>query len=125
MALLKDFKDLKGHILIDIIVDRSYSEIVFILSSGARYKLYHQQSCCESVGIEDINGDIQDLIGLPILLAEESSNSTDPAPDNGEWGYRSYTWTFYKLATNRGYVTIRWFGSSNGYYSESVDWDRC
>lgn len=50
-------------------------------------------------------------------MAEETSSSGEI-----EWG--TETWTFYKFATVKGYVTLRWYGESNGYYSESVDFER-
>ena len=94
-------------------------EVTFRVSDDESYKLYHSQDCCESVYIESIDGDLSDLVGTPILMAEEVSNEEDPGP-LGEYE-DSYTWTFYKLATVKGYVTIRFYGSSNGYYSERVD----
>lgn len=81
-----------------------------------RFTFLHHQDCCESVWIESIVGDLQDLVGSPILLAEEVVQ----AGGNLE-AYESQTWTFYKFATIKGYVDVRWIGSSNGYYSESVD----
>jgi len=76
----------------------------------------HSQDCCESVEIEEVIGDVADLINDgPVLLAEEVSNS-----EEGTGAYESVTWTFYKLRTLNGDVTIRWLGTSNGYYSESV-----
>jgi hypothetical protein len=97
-------------------------ELVFTLNNGDKYKFFHYQDCCESVDINDIVGDINDLIGSPLLLAEEIvHNNENPEgviiPDYQD----SYTWTFYKFATIKGAVTIRWYGTSNGYYSESVD----
>lgn len=106
-----------GKVLTEIV--RSSDEMIFHCEDGSKYKMYHEQDCCEGVAIEDIIGDLDDLIGKPILKASEDTNS-DNAQDNDE----SHTWTFYNLATIKGYVTIRWYGSSNGYYSESVTFEQ-
>jgi hypothetical protein len=89
----------------------------FTCSDGSKYQLYHSQECCEQVNIDDIVGDLKDLIGQPLLMSEEVSSVDLPNKEDGD---SSYTWTFYKFATSKGYVTVKWFGSSNGYYSESV-----
>lgn len=111
----KDVAELIGKTITDIKNDNN-RELKFICSDGSEYLMYHSQDCCESVYIEDINGNLTDLINTPIIQAEESSNRDNP-PEHAD----SFLWTFYKFATIKGYVTIRWLGESNGYYSESVD----
>ena len=113
--------DLIGKTLVSVTrgVGNEGDEIIFVTNTGARYAMYHTQNCRESVSIDDICGDLADLVGSPITLAEESSNSEDKP--RGDYSPESYTWTYYKFATVKGYVDIRWYGDSNGYYSERVD----
>lgn len=115
---MADFSELQGKTLkrVEQIGD---DVIEFELDDGTVRKLYHSQDCCESVIVDDVSGDFADLIGTPILLAEEATS--DEPPPGCSRSDDSNTWTFYKLRTIKGSVDIRWHGSSNGYYSESVD----
>jgi hypothetical protein len=92
--------------------------IEFYSDAGEHWRMFHSQDCCEHVTIEDIVGDLQDLVGSPIVAAECVANGDSPKEQ--EYPDESFTWTFYKLATSKGYVTIRWYGASNGYYSETA-----
>lgn len=112
-----DIKDMLGRSFNSISVSPNNTDIIFEDDDGI-FTMYHEGDCCEVVEINDITGNLIDLLDSPILLAEESTNSEEPRPD-GEY-VDSFTWTFYKLATIKGYVDIRWLGESNGYYSESV-----
>ena len=122
-----EFNELKGKVLISVVVNEYNDEMKFVTTDGEVYTLYHAQDCCESVEIESIVGDLADLVGEEILMAEEAQNLFDLIKSAGEVEedeYGSHTWTFYKLATHKGYVDIRWYGSSNGYYSEEVSFKR-
>ena len=109
--------EMTGLTFTSVSMNEDRDEITFE-NNQVRFVLFHNQDCCESVHVEDICGELEDLINLPILLAKEESNVDEPALIDGE---ESYTWTYYKFATYRGYVDIRFYGASNGYSSESVD----
>jgi hypothetical protein len=96
---------------------RDHNErLVFTIEDGRRFIMTHDQDCCESVYIEDINGDLDWLVGTPIVSAIEASSREESGR-----GIDSATWTFYRIHTAKGSVVLRWCGESNGYYSESVD----
>lgn len=91
----------------------------FTAEDGRMFTFVHDQDCCESVYIEDIAGNLDDLVGAPMLMAEDVS-AFSAEPDIRPFGDDVYQWTFYKFATIKGYVTVRWYGSSNGYYATDV-----
>jgi len=122
-----DFSELVGKKIISVERERYHGdydyagylaeEIIFGISDGSEYKMFHEQDCCESVTVKEVDNDLQKLVGATVLVAECVKNDQQEA-DDGD----TFTWTFYKLVTDRAdYFTISWMGESNGYYSESVD----
>lgn len=115
---------------IDPIIGKTFTSVtstddtVTFSNDEETYIMQHNQDCCESVYLEDVNGDLADLVGTPIVEATEETSGTNPpgvpVPDYQD----SFTWTFYRIRTIKGTVVLRWYGSSNGYYSETVNVDK-
>jgi len=140
-----DISILKGKVISSITTDTNEIDeddqltakefITFTCTDGTVLTMKHEQDCCEDVEVEDICGDLRDLIGETIVTAESAINSSDEEstevinqgsflpvyPTAHTMSDTSETWTFYKLDCIKGSVVIRWLGSSNGCYSESVD----
>lgn len=117
---------LLGKTIIEIIVISEDGEKRILrmrMSDGEVLELSHQKDGLEDVYIESIVGDLNDLLNTPILKAEQASQKSDTSPEGSR--EESATWTFYKLATIKGYVDIRFFGSSTGYYSEDAELYQC
>ncbi len=114
------FHNMIGRVMTEAQGVESGSDFMtLVCEDGSKFEFYHEQDCCESVSIYDVSGDPLDLVGSPIVIAEAIS-SEDPPTDY--MPSDSYTWTFYKFATAKGFVTVRWLGESNGYYSEGVSY---
>lgn len=110
------FEELVGQTF-DKVENKDDEELIFYKKGQPIYKFYHEQDCCEWVTVDDIDGDLSNLEGVPILEAEEVSSDGILGKEHDS----SYTWTFYKFRTEKGYVTVKWYGFSNGYYSEEVN----
>lgn len=114
--------DWVGRTIVNIDAAEGGEVVRLTFDNGDAYEMYHSQDCCESVYIESIVGDLQDLVGEPLITAEEVRHEGENPEGVEIPEYQdSFTWTFYKFSTRKGYVDIRWYGGSNGYYSESVD----
>lgn len=97
-------------------------EIILFSGDGYEYKLFSSENNNVNdvqVVIDDIVGDLSDLENSPILVSE-LVKSEGKSRLNNDIG----TWSFYKFSTIKGYVDVKWWGRSNGYYSEEVNFSR-
>ena len=109
---------LVGETLTYIDTDDKNEEIMLTTASGRRIKIFHSQDCCETVRIEDTEGNWHDLIGKVIIEASaDVQPEGDPPPEYPD----SWTRTALTFKVDGATVISRWIGESNGYYSEDVD----
>lgn len=97
-------------------LEENSEEVVIKFNCGSKAVFYHQQDCCESVWLNDFEFSGLSWVGAKVLSAEIATNESVS-------DYNSTTWTFYKINTDKGELFMRWCGESNGYYSESVDFE--
>lgn len=112
-----------GKTIVRVSGDRYDDKFKMETECGLVFKLFFDAgqypSVEETVYLEEIVGDLQDLLGAPVIMAEEVNNAD--TPDDSEVELTdSFTWTFYRIATKKGLVVLRFLGESNGYYAESV-----
>lgn len=100
---------------VPIYIQKADDSLTFFLANGKFVRYYHSQDCCETVFIEDIVGNLNNLLFTPMLKAEVKVSTNDKESSD------SFTYTYYTYASIKGYVDVRWYGESNGYYSETVD----
>lgn len=117
---VKVYEPFLGKVVIKIDSNKIYSQLIFHCDDGSVWVMDHTQDCCENVYLEDVVGDLDDLLNSPILVAEVVKSDEDLTGERTDH-YGSFLWTFYKLGTIKGTVTLRWFGESKGCYSVEVD----
>ena len=82
-------------------------EMSLLFEDGTALVMAHYHTCCEDIRVEEVIGDVEDLVGNPLLMAESVSEND---------------WTFYKFATIKGSVTVRWLcDPGSGYYGDEPD----
>jgi hypothetical protein len=98
------------------------TEVVINMPTG-KLLFSHEQECCESFWLEDFEDDRNTHLRAyeydRFLGVELLTNQDDPAPEDKYTEH--YTWTYVRLKFQSGDVTLRFIGSSNGYYSEDCD----
>lgn len=86
-------------------------------TDGTEAKFFHRQDCCECVSLHgDSYKELDNFIGREITGFLQDENAGTP-----EYRYGSATLTEITFTFGNESVRACWWGESNGYYSESVD----
>jgi len=112
-----EFSDLIGKTIIHIEgLEPSNDHIKFYIDNNKYYQMCNfWREFEEDVYIKEVEGDIKDLIGTPIVEAEVVKE------DSKERECLHYT--FYKFRTNKDYFTITWTCNDSAFYSQDVDFE--
>jgi hypothetical protein len=83
--LYKTIKFIKG-------LEEESDEVLFYCNDGSIYKMYHEQECCECVSIDDVSGNVDDIIGSKILQADvytkDMEDEREDADSSFKWAYK-------------------------------------
>lgn len=109
--IIKKPEELKGFYVVR--AERT-SETFTLIGEKSKVVFHHTKDCCEEVWLDDVCGDIDDLGGHITSCSLVTNSYLDHNDDH-------VTWSFYVIETEQGGVTLRFCGTSNGYYSEEVD----
>ena len=84
--------------------------VAFETEDGRTFQMHHEQDCCEYVYLKKIKGDVNSLIGRPVVKASINYTHRDEGTET-EITIR---------VEKRGTVRFIWLGVSNGYYGETA-----
>lgn len=84
--------------------------VTFVTEDGRTFQMHHEQDCCEYVYLKKIKGDVNSLIGRPVVQASINYTHRDEGTET-EITIR---------VEKRGKVQFIWLGVSNGYYGETA-----
>lgn len=121
-----DFINLEGKTITKIEgLERGSFDVTFYCSDGSVYHMYPDDDSflygnAIDISIDDICGDVDCLISNKIVKAEVRRSEKRGGYIRDNIWADPEVWTFYTLATVKGYVDIRWYGTHNGYYSAEV-----
>lgn len=135
----KNLAHLKDAKIKEVLVNCHSSFLCLVLNDedGTVIRFSHKQQCCETVDLLDVdNDDFKELRELKGSRFKEltffSTNDVKDVSEDDEkifkehdcWFENScscYEYSFYDILTSTDKVQLRFYGTSNGYYSIDVD----